>query len=84
MGKTRCEQVCQGSLKGWLREPDMSQEKDEYLIEFIQVGTSVKVSAIDPVSGREVSIVGPATATCDQLSRVAINKLKFILSKEKH
>ncbi len=61
----------------------MNDESDSFIVEFIQIGTSVKVSAVDPVSGREVSIVGPATATRDYLSRVAVNKLKYVLSKEK-
>jgi len=61
----------------------MHNDEGKYLVEFIQIGTSVKVSAVDPVSGREVSIVGPATATRDHLSRVAVNKLKYILAKEK-
>ncbi|MCK5424238.1 MAG: hypothetical protein KAI89_02620 [Emcibacter sp.] len=61
----------------------MNRDAGEYLVEFIQVGSSVKVSAIDPVSGREVSIVGPASASRDQLSRVAVNKLKYVLAKEK-
>lgn len=60
----------------------MSDDADSYLVEFIQIGSSVKVSAIDPVSGREVSIVGPASASRDQLSRTAVNKLKYILAKE--
>lgn len=55
----------------------------EYLIEFVQIGASVKVSAVDPVSGREVSIVGPASATRAQLTRVAVNKLKYVLAKDK-
>lgn len=61
----------------------MSKDAGEYLVEFIQIGSSVKVSAIDPVSGREVSIVGPATASRAQLTNVAVNKLKYILAKEK-
>jgi len=60
----------------------MSKGATEYLVEFVQVGSSVKVSAIDPVSGREVSIVGPATATRTHLTQVAVNKLKYILAKE--
>jgi len=60
----------------------MSDETDNYLVEFIQIGASVKVSAVDPVSGREVSIVGPASASRDQLSRTAVNKLKYVLAKE--
>ncbi|PCI50487.1 MAG: hypothetical protein COB49_03675 [Alphaproteobacteria bacterium] len=61
----------------------MGHDAGEYLVEFIQVGSSVKVSAIDPVSGREVSIIGPATASRSQLTRVAVNKLKYVLAKEK-
>ena len=61
----------------------MNNDAGEYLVEFIQIGSSVKVSAIDPVSGREVSIIGPATASRDYLSRTAVNKLKYVLSKEK-
>lgn len=60
----------------------MTSGGGEYLVEFIQIGSSVKVSAIDPVTGREVSIVGPATASRNQLSQVAINKLKYVLAKE--
>ncbi|VAV98868.1 hypothetical protein MNBD_ALPHA01-156 [hydrothermal vent metagenome] len=61
----------------------MNDESDGFIIEFIQIGTSVKVSAVDPVSGREVSIVGPSTATRGYLSQVAVNKLKYVLSREK-
>ncbi len=61
----------------------MSDDTGEYLVEFIQIGSSVKVSAVDPVSGREVSIVGPVSASREQLARVAINKLKYVLSREK-
>ncbi len=61
----------------------MSNDSGEYLVEFIQVGSYMKVSAIDAVSGREVSIVGPANASRTQLSKVAINKLKYVLAKEK-
>ncbi len=61
----------------------MSKESGEYLIEFIQVGSYMKVSAIDAVSGREVSIVGPANAPRAHLTRVAINKLKYVMAKEK-
>ena len=61
----------------------MNRGEGEYLVEFIQVGSYMKVSAIDPVSGREVSIVGPASASRGQLTRVAVNKLKYVMAKEK-
>lgn len=53
----------------------------EVLIEIIQVGNSVKVSAIDPVTGTEVSIVGPPSAGEEALTRTAVNKLKYMLAK---
>ncbi len=60
----------------------MNNDEGKFFVEFIQIGTSVKVSAVDPVTGREVSIVGPASATRSHLSQVAVNKLKYILAKE--
>ncbi|WP_138379887.1 DUF6898 family protein [Luteithermobacter gelatinilyticus] len=56
--------------------------EEEFLVEFIQVGNSVKVSAVDPRTGREVSIVGSPRASQAELSRLAINKLKYVLSRE--
>jgi len=60
----------------------MSEKSGEYLVEFIQIGNSVKVSAVDPVSGREVSIVGPVTATRPYLTRLAVKKLQYVLAKK--
>lgn len=58
-------------------EPDLEQ----VIFEFYQVGNSVKVSAVDPASLVEVSIVGPATAPRAQLERTALSKLKYVLAK---
>ncbi len=60
---------------------DGEAEPGEYLIEFHRIGVSVKVSAIDPVTNTEVSIVGPATAGREELSRVAVQKLKYVMAK---
>lgn len=54
-----------------------------YILEFRQVGTSVKVSAIDPASGTEVSISGPATAAREHLAQLAVRKLEYVLLKGK-
>lgn len=61
--------------------PDSSDS--DYLIEFVRIGNSVKVSAIDPGSGVEASIIGPAHLSEAELSRNAIAKLKYILAKNK-
>ncbi len=55
----------------------------DYLIEFVQMGNSVKVSAIDPKTGTEVSTVGPATASEAQLAKAAIAKLRYVMGKQK-
>ncbi|WP_146002636.1 DUF6898 family protein [Telmatospirillum siberiense] len=60
------------------RQPDL----DEVLIEFRRIGNSVKVSAIEPVTNTEVSIVGPATAGEHALRMAAIQKLRYVLAKK--
>lgn len=54
----------------------------EIIIEFIEVGQSVKVSAVDVASGVEVSIIGPVSATREQLEQTAVAKLKYVLSNK--
>lgn len=59
------------------------QTDQEYLLEFRQVGNAIKVSAIDPVTGTEVSIVGDPAASQEELGRLAVRKLLYILDKKK-
>jgi len=54
----------------------------EFLIEYHVVGQSVKVSAVDPVTLTEVSIVGPVTAGRTELKRNAVRKLKYVLARD--
>lgn len=49
------------------------------IIEFYPVGHFVKVSAIDPVSTVEVSIVGDPRQGEEMLSRTALRKLEYVL-----
>jgi len=56
---------------------------DNFIIEFITMGNSVKVTAVDPKTGREVSTIGPKTASQAQLSRAAVNKMLYVINKEK-
>jgi hypothetical protein len=51
------------------------------IFEFIQRGNSVKVTAMDPGTLVEVSIVGPASAGQAALKTTALNKLKYVLAK---
>ena len=54
----------------------------EVLLEFQRLGNSVKVTAMDPETMVEVSIVGPRSATEEQLTRTAIRKLEYVLNKQ--
>ncbi len=56
-------------------------ERDIYF-ELIAIGGSVKCSAIDSVTGIEVSVVGPASAVQSDLERLALQKLKARLTRE--
>lgn len=47
------------------------------------MGNSVKVTCVDPKTGKEVSTIGPANAPRSQLSQAAVNKMLYVLKKEK-
>lgn len=59
----------------------MARDEEAYIIEFIQIGKSVKVSAFDPVTLTEVSIVGPVKAPKSQLKQIALQKLLYVIAK---
>jgi len=53
------------------------------IIEMYPLGRIVKVSAIDPESLLEVSIQGPATAGESTLKQAAVQKLRYVLAKQR-
>ena len=53
------------------------------IIEFVKVGAYVKVSAIDPTTKVEVSIVGDPSMSQATLEQTAVQKLKYVLRKRK-
>lgn len=55
----------------------------EVIIEFFPVGNAVKVSAIDPETLVEVSIVGDPRQSEEALSRAAVQKLRYVLETKK-
>ncbi len=52
-----------------------------FLIEFRPVGNAVKVSAVDPATMIEVSIVGALTAGEETLTRIVVRKLLYVLGR---
>jgi phage head maturation protease len=56
-------------------------EDQGYIIEFHRVGNAVKVTAMDPATLTEVSIVGAPNAGDTQLTRLVVRKLEYMLAK---
>lgn len=50
--------------------------------EIRRVGSYLKVSAIDSLTGTEVSVVGPARGSDAQLKATALKKLRYVLEKQ--
>ncbi len=58
------------------------EDSQDIIIEMIPQGKFVKVTAIHVKSGREVSIVGASSASQNELHRIAVNKLKYVMKRE--
>ncbi len=55
---------------------------NEVLIEFRPLGKYVRVAAIDPISGTEVTMVGDARQSEEVLKRNAARKLLYVMKKQ--
>ena len=53
----------------------------EVIFEFVQLGGTVKVTAVDVATGVEVSIVGNPSAGEAALKRLALQKLTYVLER---
>ena len=51
-------------------------------VEFVVLGNTVKVTAIDSESGLEASVVGPAGAPRGALAEAARRKLEYVAKKK--
>jgi hypothetical protein len=63
----------------------MSVEKnnDGYLIEYVSLGGSMKVTALDPKTLLETSVIVPSSLSQDEASILAIRKLRYMQEKNK-
>ena len=57
-------------------------EEREVYFEFITVGNAVKITAIDSLTGIEISTMGPANAAQADLRQLALQKLRARLKRE--
>jgi hypothetical protein len=55
----------------------------EIFVEFVVLGNSVKATAIDPATGVEASVIGPASASQATMAEAARRKLEYVLRKGK-
>jgi hypothetical protein len=56
-------------------------DEEGYIIEFHRVGNAVKVTAMDPATLTEVSMVGALGVSDTELTRLAVRKLEYMLAK---
>ncbi|HJS46218.1 MAG TPA: hypothetical protein VJ753_07440 [Rhizomicrobium sp.] len=54
----------------------------EIYVEFVVMGNTVKVTAIDSESGLEASVIGPAGAPRAALAEAACRKLEYVAKKQ--
>ena len=52
------------------------------IVEFRRIGAALKVIAIDPATGTEVSMVGDPRLSRQELARLAVRKLQYVLQKQ--
>ncbi len=61
----------------------LNEQKNRGVIfEFTQLGNCIKVVAVDTITGLEVTIMGPKTASQAYLERTALAKLRYVLNKQ--
>ncbi len=60
----------------------MAENFGSYIIEVVRLGNQVKVTACEPESGVEASIITPLTATHKERTDLAIKKLQYVLRKK--
>ncbi|MEM8799821.1 MAG: serine hydroxymethyltransferase [Pseudomonadota bacterium] len=58
------------------RDRKPTSDAEGYILEFVTIGSSTKASAVDPLTGLEVSVVGPPQSSRHDLARLAIKKLQ--------
>lgn len=59
----------------------MPSGREPFLIEIIRQGSYAKATAVDPQTGTEASIVGPAASPDGYLMRQASQKLQRLLDR---
>lgn len=56
--------------------------ENEYIVEYVVIGKSVKATAFDPATMKEVSVIGDVNMPRKQLGKLAVRKLLFMIGKD--
>jgi hypothetical protein len=64
-----------------MTRPSRTGSEREIFIEIVTLGAYAKASAIDSVTGVEISVTGPANADRAALEAAAVRKLEYVLKK---
>lgn len=60
------------------------EHNNGYIIEYVSIGGSVKVTAFDPKTLIEATVIAPASLTPKEQSDLAVRKLHYLLEKKKN
>jgi hypothetical protein len=71
--------VLDSVLAGEQQAAEAMARSREILFEVVRLGDTVKVSAIDPVTALEASVIGPANYPFELLKRTAQRKLERMI-----
>lgn len=55
----------------------------EILYQIVAVGNAVKITAVDPETGTEVSVAAPRNTPLPSLKAAAVKKLAYVINKNK-
>lgn len=57
--------------------------ENDYIIEFITLGATMKVTAFDQETLLEASVVVPANTLEEEAAKLAVRKLHYVMGKKK-
>jgi hypothetical protein len=60
-----------------------ADENTGYIIEYVTVGGSMKVTAFDQITLTEACIIAPQSASREEMAKLAIRKLRYVLTRDR-
>ncbi len=54
----------------------------DIILEYTQVGSAMRVSAVDPHSGTEIAFQAPRQTSASEIHRLALAKLAYVINKK--